>query len=208
MDVGGIGAPDRVILDHGHRKGQVVLTQVLNFGTLLAVGGLEAPSVIRFRAQAVLPSDAGDQLLAPLMRPEVGSRPGHWSPWIPSGIGGGEPGAALAHLGQHRRRRDCAHPGECQEWPGAGMACQLLCQHPRSAWTMTNHLRAGRFQAVLKAARLKGSIGRVASAGNSTSMESFWALPQRNALNSQSWRTREDLCYTIVTWIEHSYNRR
>lgn len=30
-------------------------------------------------------------------------------------------------------------------------------------------------------------------------MESFWALLQRNVLNSQPWRTREDLHYVSLT---------
>lgn len=62
--VGEPNAPDRAILDHAHRNGQVILTQDLDFGTLLAVGGLATPSVVQFRAQAVLPSDVGEQLLA------------------------------------------------------------------------------------------------------------------------------------------------
>ena len=71
-----------------------------------------------------------------------------------------------------------------------------------------SQFRARSFQAVLKAAGLKGSMGRVASAGDNAAMESFWALLQRNVLNSQAWRTREDLHYAIVHWIEHTYNRR
>jgi predicted nuclease of predicted toxin-antitoxin system len=64
VDVGEPNAPDRDILEHPHRNGQVILTQDLDFGTLLAIGGLATPSVIQFRAQAVLPSDVGEQLLA------------------------------------------------------------------------------------------------------------------------------------------------
>ena len=30
----------------------------------------------------------------------------------------------------------------------------------------------------------------------------------RNVLNSQQWRTRDDLHYAIVYWIEHTHNRR
>ncbi|MDO8392310.1 MAG: DUF5615 family PIN-like protein [Actinomycetota bacterium] len=63
VEVGAANAPDRVILAHAHTHGQVILTQDLDFGTLLAVGGLSTPSVIQFRAQAILPSDVGDQLL-------------------------------------------------------------------------------------------------------------------------------------------------
>jgi len=54
--------------------------------------------------------------------------------------------------------------------------------------------RARSFQAVLKAAGLQGSMGRVASAADNAAMESFWALLQRNVLNSKRWRTREELC--------------
>jgi predicted nuclease of predicted toxin-antitoxin system len=36
IDVGEPNAPDRVILGHAHRSGQVILTQDLDFGTLLA----------------------------------------------------------------------------------------------------------------------------------------------------------------------------
>jgi len=58
------------------------------------------------------------------------------------------------------------------------------------------------------AAGLKGSMGRVASAGDNAAMESFWALLQRNVLNQRQWRTRDELHYAIVFWIEHTYNRR
>jgi transposase InsO family protein len=34
------------------------------------------------------------------------------------------------------------------------------------------------------------------------------ALLQRNVLNSQPWRNREDLRYAIVHWIWRTYNRR
>jgi predicted nuclease of predicted toxin-antitoxin system len=66
VDVGEPNAPDREILEQAHRNAQVILTQDLDFGTLLAVGGLATPSVIQFRTQAVLPSDVGEQLLAVL----------------------------------------------------------------------------------------------------------------------------------------------
>jgi transposase InsO family protein len=39
-------------------------------------------------------------------------------------------------------------------------------------------------------------------------MESFWALLQKNVLNQQTWRTRDELHDAIVFWIEHTYNRR
>jgi transposase InsO family protein len=71
-----------------------------------------------------------------------------------------------------------------------------------------SQFRARSFRAVLAAAGLQGSMGRVASAGDNAAMESFWALLQRNVLNAQQWRTRAQLHYAIVLWIEHTYNRR
>jgi transposase InsO family protein len=51
-------------------------------------------------------------------------------------------------------------------------------------------------------------MGRVAAGGDNAAMESFWALLQKNVLNTQRWRTRAELHYAIVYWIEHTYNRR
>jgi putative transposase len=72
----------------------------------------------------------------------------------------------------------------------------------------SGQFRARSFRAVLVAAGLQGSMGRVTSAGDNAAMESFWALLQRNVLDQQQWRTREELHYAIVFWIEHTYNRR
>ena len=66
VDVGEPNAPDREILEQAHRNGQVILTQDLDFGTRLAVGGLATPSVIQFGAQAIPPTGVGEQLLAAL----------------------------------------------------------------------------------------------------------------------------------------------
>jgi len=71
-----------------------------------------------------------------------------------------------------------------------------------------SQFRARSFRAVLTAAGLQGSMGRVASAGDNSAMESFWALLQKNVLNQRGWRTRDELHYAIVAWIEHTYNRR
>lgn len=62
--------------------------------------------------------------------------------------------------------------------------------------------------AVLKAAGLSGSMGRVAAAGDNPAMESFNALLQKNVLNQQQWKSRDDLRYAIIHWVEHTYNRR
>jgi len=64
------------------------------------------------------------------------------------------------------------------------------------------------FRAALKAANLKGSMGRVAAAGDNAAMESFNSLLQKNVLNRHPWSTRDQLHNEIVYWIEHTYNRR
>ena len=62
---------------------------------------------------------------------------------------------------------------------------------------------------MLIASNLTGSMGRVSSAGDNAAMESFFALLQKNVLNRRRvWRTRAELRYEIVHWIEHTYNRR
>jgi predicted nuclease of predicted toxin-antitoxin system len=56
-------APDDELLAYAARHELVILTQDLDFGTLLARDGLTT-SVIQFRTQAVLPDDLGPALLA------------------------------------------------------------------------------------------------------------------------------------------------
>lgn len=69
--------------------------------------------------------------------------------------------------------------------------------------------RSRAFRATLKANRLTGSMGRVGAAGDNAAMESFYALLQKNVLDRRRrWRTRNELAYEIVHWIEHTYNRR
>ena len=68
--------------------------------------------------------------------------------------------------------------------------------------------RSRAFRAVLKANQLAGSMGRVSSAGDNAAMESFYSLLQKNVLDRKRWKTRDDLAYAIVYWIEHTYNRR
>jgi putative transposase len=71
-----------------------------------------------------------------------------------------------------------------------------------------SQFRARSFRAVLTAAGLQGSMGRVASAGDNAAMESWHALLQKNVLDRRRWRTREELHQAVVCWIEHTYNRR
>ena len=68
--------------------------------------------------------------------------------------------------------------------------------------------RSRAFRSVLKANQLAGSMGRVSSAGDNAAMESFYSLLQMNVLDRKLWRTRDDLAYAIVYWIEHTYNHR
>ncbi len=46
-----------------------------------------------------------------------------------------------------------------------------------------------------------GNVGTAAA-------ESFFALLQKNVLNTRSWATRDQLRIAIVTWIERTYNQR
>ncbi|SDV00790.1 Integrase core domain-containing protein [Microlunatus sagamiharensis] len=51
-------------------------------------------------------------------------------------------------------------------------------------------------------------MGRVGAAGDNAAMESFFALLQKNVLNTRRWATRQQLRLAIVTWIERTYHRR
>jgi putative transposase len=62
--------------------------------------------------------------------------------------------------------------------------------------------------AALNALGLEGSMGRVGSAGDNAAMESFFALLQKNVLNTRRWTTPQQLRLAIVTWIERTYHRR
>jgi transposase InsO family protein len=71
-----------------------------------------------------------------------------------------------------------------------------------------SQFRSRAYRAVLKAAGLSGSMGRVAAAGDNAAMESFFSLLQKNVLDRRRWRTRSELTYETIVWIEHTYNRR
>src|SRR4051812_35432496 len=68
--------------------------------------------------------------------------------------------------------------------------------------------RSRAFRAVLRGAKLTGSMGRVASAGDNAAMESFFSLLQKNVFNRRRWRTRGELGHATIYWIEHTYNHR
>ncbi len=96
----------------------------------------------------------------------------------------------------------------------AASALRAAIARRRPAGTVVVHsdrgsqFRSRAFRATLKAAKLTGSMGRVAAAGDNAAMESFFSLLQKNVLDRQRWTTREQLRYAIINWIEHTYNRR
>lgn len=68
--------------------------------------------------------------------------------------------------------------------------------------------RSRAFITVIVDHQLTGSMGRVGAAGDNAAMESFFALLQRNTLDSRTWDSREELTVTIITEIERTYHRR
>lgn len=82
----------------------------------------------------------------------------------------------------------------------------------RPAGTIVHSDRSGQFRSkkfamMLRNNGLVGSMDRVASAGDNAAMESFFALLQKNVLNTKQWVTREELRLAIITWIERTYHR-
>ena len=71
-----------------------------------------------------------------------------------------------------------------------------------------SQFRSKKVVRLLKNNGLRGSMGRVRSSGDNAAMESFFALLQKNVLNTRGWESREELRLAIVVWIETKYNRR
>ena len=71
-----------------------------------------------------------------------------------------------------------------------------------------SQFRARSFIHALDQHRLIDSMGQVGAAGDNAAMESFFALLQKNVLNRQRWRTRQELRIAIITWTERTYHRR
>jgi len=95
-------APDDELLAYAAQHRMVILTQDLDFGTLLARDGLTT-SVIQFRTQAVLPDDLGPALLAAI----DAARPCHPGAAMPTKLAAHRHGVPLALGTRHRTRR---HP--------------------------------------------------------------------------------------------------
>ena len=71
-----------------------------------------------------------------------------------------------------------------------------------------SQFRSRKFIAAIDSHSMVGSMGRVGAAGDNAAMESFFALLQKNVLDTRRWDTRDDLRIAIVTWIERTYHRR
>jgi putative transposase len=71
-----------------------------------------------------------------------------------------------------------------------------------------SQFRSKKFRRVLRNNNLVGSMGRVGACGDNAAMESFFSLLQKNILDQQRWRTRDELRHAIIVWIERTYNRR
>ncbi len=68
--------------------------------------------------------------------------------------------------------------------------------------------RSHAFTRVLRVHGLAGSMGRVGACGDNAAMESFFSLLQKNVLDRQRWKTRDELRLAIIIWIERTYHRR
>jgi transposase InsO family protein len=68
--------------------------------------------------------------------------------------------------------------------------------------------RSRKFVEQLKEFGIIESMGWVGACADNAGMESFFSLLQKNVLNRQRWRTRQELRLAIATWIERTYHRR
>jgi transposase InsO family protein len=67
-----------------------------------------------------------------------------------------------------------------------------------------SQFRARAFRAVLTAAGVRGSTGRVAAAGDNAAMDSFQLAPAEEGLEPSLLETRAELSYEVIQWIEHT----
>jgi len=66
MDVGARDADDSTVLAWARDHGQILFTHDLDFSALIALAGLNGPSVLQVRTQDVLPEDIGSKVLGVL----------------------------------------------------------------------------------------------------------------------------------------------
>ncbi len=94
-------------------------------------------------------------------------------------------------------------------------SCQERGRTTKPSWhrdplrpRFSSQFRSRKFVEFLQHAGITGSMGRVGACGDNAAMESFFALLQKNVLEKQRFRTRQELRLEIVTWIERTYHRR
>lgn len=90
-----------------------------------------------------------------------------------------------------------------------GMA--MLRRHPDGDATIFHSDRGSQYTAWavgqrLREAGLLSSMGSVGDCYDNAMMESFWGTMQLELLDSQTWRTRDELANAIFQWIECWYN--
>lgn len=68
--------------------------------------------------------------------------------------------------------------------------------------------RARKVLRALRRHQMVGSMGNVGTAADNAAAESFFALLQKNVLNTRRWDTRDQIRIAIVIWIERTYNQR
>jgi len=64
------------------------------------------------------------------------------------------------------------------------------------------------YRALLQGSQLRPSMSAAGNCYDNAAMESFHSLLQKNVLNRRRWRTRAELRYEVIHWIEHTYNRQ
>jgi putative transposase len=64
-----------------------------------------------------------------------------------------------------------------------------------------------RFTEHLQQSGLVGSMGKVGSPGDNAMMESFFSTVQHEVLDTQRWRTRDELRAALFIYLEITYNR-
>jgi len=71
-----------------------------------------------------------------------------------------------------------------------------------------SQFRARKTHRALARHGMVGSMGQVGTAADNAAMESFFALLQKNVLNTRKWATRDQVRIAIITWIERTYHQR
>jgi predicted nuclease of predicted toxin-antitoxin system len=66
ITIGKMDAPDSDIFECARKGEYIIFTNDLDFGTILALGGHESPSVVQLRSQDVLPSDVENVIVQTL----------------------------------------------------------------------------------------------------------------------------------------------